>query len=123
MTKQSKGDFVALWERQLGCANQYEPGVRESVWEAMLQSDPVGATWGTGVRRAPNVTSWGWTREEIAEILTENGHPTASDDPRLTDDFCTEFASEGGACDPEGTPWPTLKGNTTLTTLATKAGF
>ena len=70
MTKQSKGDFVALWERQLGCANQYEPGVRESVWEAMLQSDPVGATWGTGVRRAPNVTSWGWTREEIARQQT-----------------------------------------------------
>lgn len=75
-------------------------------------------------------TTKGWTREEIAEILTENGHPTTADDPRLTDDFCTDFASEGGACDPEGTPWPTdgcgqpsLTAHPTLAELATKAGF
>ena len=26
----------------------------------MLASDPVGATWGPGVRRAPQTTTWGW---------------------------------------------------------------
>ena len=30
------------------------------VWSAMLASDPVGATWGPGVRRAPQTTTWGW---------------------------------------------------------------
>jgi pimeloyl-ACP methyl ester carboxylesterase len=34
----------------------------------MLASDPVGATWGTGVRRAPNVTSWGWNRAAAAKV-------------------------------------------------------
>jgi pimeloyl-ACP methyl ester carboxylesterase len=70
MTKQSKVDFVAGWDRQLGCANQFEPTVRESVWAEMLTSDPVGATWGSGVRRAPRVTTWGWGREEVARQQT-----------------------------------------------------
>ncbi|HSH75339.1 MAG TPA: alpha/beta fold hydrolase [Longimicrobiales bacterium] len=70
MTKQSKADFAALWDRQLGCPGQFEPEVREAVWTAMLESDPVGATWGTGVRRAPSVTSWGWSRDEVSRQRT-----------------------------------------------------
>jgi pimeloyl-ACP methyl ester carboxylesterase len=63
MTKQSRADFDNLWDGQLGCPGQYEAEIRESVWSAMLASDPVGATWGTGVRRAPRVTTWGWSTE------------------------------------------------------------
>jgi pimeloyl-ACP methyl ester carboxylesterase len=69
-TKQSRADFVSLWDRQLGCPAQFEPAVRESVWTAMLESDPVGATWGTGVRRAPRLTTWGWGQEEVARQQT-----------------------------------------------------
>jgi len=57
---QSKADFVANWDRQVGCTDQFEPAVREAVWSDMIASDPVGATWGTGVRRAPSTTTWGW---------------------------------------------------------------
>jgi pimeloyl-ACP methyl ester carboxylesterase len=70
MTKQSRADFDALWNRQSPCPGQVEPRVRESVWTAMLESDPVGATWGTGVRRAPNVTTWGWSRDDAARQQT-----------------------------------------------------
>ncbi len=70
MTKQSRADFDSLWDRQLGCDRQYEPRVREAVWRAMLASDPVGATWGTGVRRAPRVTTWGWSAEEVGRQTT-----------------------------------------------------
>jgi pimeloyl-ACP methyl ester carboxylesterase len=69
-SKQSFADFEALWNRQLGCENQYEPEVRRSVWAAMLESDPVGATWGTGVRRAPSVTTWGWGQAEASRQQT-----------------------------------------------------
>jgi pimeloyl-ACP methyl ester carboxylesterase len=62
MTTQSHAEFTANWDRQAGCPNQYDPQASEAVWSAMLESDPVGATWGTGVRRAPSVTSWGWTQ-------------------------------------------------------------
>jgi len=70
MSKQSKADFEAGWDRQLGCANQFEPAVRESVWTEMMASDPVGATWGSGVRRAPRVTTWGWSRDVVARQQT-----------------------------------------------------
>ena len=69
-SKQSWADFEGLWNRQLGCEGQYEPAVRRSVWAAMLESDPVGATWGTGVRRAPSVTTWGWGQEEVSRQQT-----------------------------------------------------
>ena len=65
---QSRADFDANWDRQIGCADQYDPAARESVWQSMLDSDPVGATWADGVRRAPQVTSWGWNAAMAAQV-------------------------------------------------------
>lgn len=64
--KQSLDDFSNNWERQVGCENQYIQPVKNAVWTAMLASDPVGATWGTGVRRAPATTVWGWNQDIVA---------------------------------------------------------
>ena len=36
----------------------------------MLASDPVGATWGPGVRRAPRVTSWGFGSGVVSKMQT-----------------------------------------------------
>lgn len=52
-TAESRNGFIANWSGQAGCANQYDPSVAESVWSEMMASDPVRATWGTGVVRAP----------------------------------------------------------------------
>ena len=57
---QSRTEFIANWDRQVGCPEQYDPEVRDAVWAEMIASDPVGATWGPGVRRAPSTTTWGW---------------------------------------------------------------
>jgi pimeloyl-ACP methyl ester carboxylesterase len=62
---QSKEEFDANWDRQIGCANQVDPMVRAAVWKEMLASDPVGAKWGPGVRRAPATTTWGWNAASI----------------------------------------------------------
>ena len=69
-TKQSRTDFSNNWARQVGCENQYEAQVSDAVWQAMLDSDPVGATWGTGVRRAPRTTVWGWNKDVVAKTQT-----------------------------------------------------
>jgi pimeloyl-ACP methyl ester carboxylesterase len=68
MNTQSQTEFIANWDRQVGCADQYDPAVAEAVWSSMLESDPVGATWGSGVRRAPLVTSWGWNVETASGL-------------------------------------------------------
>ncbi|MBM3755240.1 MAG: alpha/beta hydrolase [Acidobacteria bacterium] len=65
---QSRADLDANWDRQIGCPDQVDPAARESVWRDMLASDPVGATWGTGVRRAPNATSRGWNKEVVSKM-------------------------------------------------------
>ena len=62
---QSRVEFDANWDRQVGCPGQVDPAVRDVVWKEMLASDPVGAKWGSGVRRAPSTTSWGWNAQAI----------------------------------------------------------
>ncbi|MBZ5575745.1 MAG: lysophospholipase [Acidobacteriia bacterium] len=67
MNTQSHAEFTAGWDRQVGCPDQYDAATSDSVWSEMIASDPVGATWGPGVRRAPQVTSWGWTQAAVAK--------------------------------------------------------
>jgi pimeloyl-ACP methyl ester carboxylesterase len=68
MNTQSHQEFAANWDRQVGCQDQYDPAASESVWSEMIKSDPVGATWGPGVRRAPQVTTWGWNAEIVSKM-------------------------------------------------------
>ena len=70
MSKQSRSDFDANWARQVDCADQFTPAVSDAVWVAMLESDPLGATWGTGVRRAPLVTSRGFGNATVTKMTT-----------------------------------------------------
>jgi pimeloyl-ACP methyl ester carboxylesterase len=68
LNTQSRQDFDANWDRQVGCTDQYDPAASNAVWTEMLASDPVGATWGPGVRRAPE-TSGTWP-PALAKKLT-----------------------------------------------------
>jgi len=65
---QSRSEFDANWDRQVGCDAQFEPAVRDVVWKEMIASDPVGAKWGTGVRRAPSTTTWGFNQSMIGGL-------------------------------------------------------
>lgn len=67
---QSRQEFVANWDRQVGCPDQYDAGVSDGVWSQMIESDPVGATWGAGVRRAPQVANWGWNAGMVGKTQT-----------------------------------------------------
>lgn len=69
MNTQSREEFFTNWDRQVGCADQYDRAASESVWSEMLESDPVGATWGPGVRRAPQTAVWGWTQALAAKTM------------------------------------------------------
>ena len=70
LTKQTRQDFLDNWDRQVGCADQYDPAVAEVIFDEMLASDPVGATWGPGLRRAPRVPTFGWTPEVVGAMQT-----------------------------------------------------
>jgi pimeloyl-ACP methyl ester carboxylesterase len=68
MTAQSASDFKANWDRQVGCPDQYDAATSAAIWSDMLASDPVGATWGPGVRRAPAVPTWGFNQAVAGKI-------------------------------------------------------
>ena len=70
MTVQSRQDFITNWDRQVGCTGQYTPAAAAAIFDELLQSDPVGAKWGAGVRRAPAVPTWGFNRETVANVRT-----------------------------------------------------
>jgi pimeloyl-ACP methyl ester carboxylesterase len=97
MNTQSRADLIALWNRQVGCPGQYEPAVLDSVWSAMLESDPVGATWGPGVRRAPLVTNWGWTKDVVASMRTPTLMVTGAHDVQVVPSRVRDFHADLGS--------------------------
>lgn len=94
---QSGSEFTANWDRQVGCPNQYEGKVHAAVWSAMLESDPVGATWGTGVRRAPNTTNWGWSTEVVAKMQTPMLVVAGVHDKQVSPDRVKELYADAGS--------------------------
>jgi pimeloyl-ACP methyl ester carboxylesterase len=94
---QSRADFDANWERQVGCPAQVDPAVSDAVWSAMLESDPVGATWGTGVRRAPQTTTWGWNAAVVSKMQTPTMMVAAIHDKQVVPERVRELYEDLGA--------------------------
>ena len=99
ITKQSEADFVANWERQVGCTNQYEQRVSDAVWADMLASDPVGATWGSGVRRAPRAVTFGWGKDVVGATNTPLLMVAGAQDRQVTPDLVRNLYADYGATD------------------------
>lgn len=97
MNTQSRDALTALWNSQIGCAGQYEAAVFDAVWSAMFASDPVGATWGAGVRRAPQVTNWGWTTAAVAATRVPTLMVTGAHDKQVPQARVQEFYADLGA--------------------------
>lgn len=97
MTTQSHEEFTANWDRQVGCPNQYDPAASDSVWAGMIESDPVGATWGTGVRRAPQVTTWGWNAAAVAKTNIPTLMVTGQYDKQVPSDRVRELYADLGS--------------------------
>lgn len=70
MSAQTQVEFAANWDRQLGCPNQYDPAASAAIWADLQASDPVGATWGPGVRRAPQVPTGGFNQAVVTKMQT-----------------------------------------------------
>jgi pimeloyl-ACP methyl ester carboxylesterase len=97
MNTQSRDEFIANWDRQVGCPAQYEPAALDSVWSEMLLSDPVGATWGNGVRRAPQVTTWGWTAAVVSKTQIPTLMISGAHDKQVNPDRVRELYADLGS--------------------------
>jgi pimeloyl-ACP methyl ester carboxylesterase len=94
---QSRAEFDANWDRQVGCPDQYERATSDAVWSAMLESDPVGATWGPGVRRAPQTTNWGWTTAAVGKTMTPTLIVQGIHDKQVTPERAKQLLADLGA--------------------------
>ena len=63
----------------------------------MMQSDPVGATWGPGVRRAPQTTTWGWNQAVVAKTQTPTLMVAAVHDVQVSAARVNELYADLGA--------------------------
>jgi pimeloyl-ACP methyl ester carboxylesterase len=97
MTTHSREEFTANWDRQTGCPAQYDPAASEAVWSQMVDSDPVGATWGHGVRRAPTVTSWGWTTAVVGSTQIPTLMVTGAHDKQVPPDRVRDLYADIGS--------------------------
>lgn len=50
------------WNGMVACENQFEPQIRDVVWNRIMDFEPVGRTWGPleGVMRVRTNSLWGW---------------------------------------------------------------
>jgi pimeloyl-ACP methyl ester carboxylesterase len=96
-TTQSRDEFVTNWDRQKGCPAQYEQATSDAVWSSMIESDPVGATWGPGVRRAPAVTSWGWTTAAVGKTQIPTLMVSGAHDKQVPPDRVRDLYADLGA--------------------------
>jgi len=97
MNTQSRAEFDANWDRQVGCPDQYDRGASQAVWTNMLASDPVGATWGPGVRRAPVTTSWGWTTDVVKKTMIPTLMVSGQHDKQVDQSRVREMYEDLGA--------------------------
>jgi pimeloyl-ACP methyl ester carboxylesterase len=97
MNTQSRDEFITNWDRQVGCPGQYDAGTLDSVWSEMLLSDSVGATWGSGVRRAPQVTSWGWTTAVVSKTQIPTLMISGAHDKQVNPDRVRELYADLGS--------------------------
>src|SRR5262249_40035667 len=59
------------WDSDLRWADQLDPGLREVLWQNIMQWDRVGASWlpDKGVMRVPLYTTDDWTPEVASKIM------------------------------------------------------
>jgi len=97
MNTQSHDEFIANWDRQVGCPDQYDRATSDIVWSELLASDPVGATWGPGVRRAPATAVWGWNQAAVSKTTVPTMLVAGVHDKQVPPDRVRELFADLGA--------------------------
>jgi len=83
MTLTTRSDLMRLWDPEIKCEGQVEAGIQDVVWSAIMDSDPIGRTWGPPPAGAPEgsppegvmrvrsrvIPLWGWNAA-IAHRIT-----------------------------------------------------
>jgi pimeloyl-ACP methyl ester carboxylesterase len=79
------------WQPEIKCDGQVEAGIQDRIWQAIMQNDELGSTWGPartpsgsdpdGLMRNRSFFPWGWTppvasRVQVPTLLVFGEHDT-----------------------------------------------
>ncbi len=94
-----KSTSFGFWDGQLDkehCPNTFNPAIRDTLWDQILEFDELGSTWGAnGVNRWPGLNPLGWdsslpTMVTLPTIIIRGSLDTIADGPsvqKLYDDL------------------------------------
>jgi len=85
------------WNTPMNGAGQREGAVADTIFGEMLASDPVGATWGPGIRRAPGTAVWGWNEAVVGRSTTPLLAVAAAHDASVAPERVRELYQDYGA--------------------------
>jgi pimeloyl-ACP methyl ester carboxylesterase len=63
----SRPAFDANWDRQVQCAGQFDPGIRDAIWMEGVAAD--GVPWAPDMRRVPSVPAFHWNQAIASKVL------------------------------------------------------
>ena len=66
----TRAAFMEAWNREIGCERQVADGMQAAVWNAIMEEEAVGSTWGKpdGVIRVRSFFQWGWNQAMVQKI-------------------------------------------------------
>ena len=99
MSAQSRADFLGSWNAAFDCPAQRDPVAGRVIFDEMLRSDPVGATWGPGIRRAPTVANYGWNEAAVGRSSTPLLAIAAAHDASVAPERVRELYEDYGAAE------------------------
>jgi pimeloyl-ACP methyl ester carboxylesterase len=56
----------SFWDPQVQCADQFDPGIRDALWNEGVVAD--GVSWAPGFRRVPSFPDWSWNRSIATRV-------------------------------------------------------
>jgi pimeloyl-ACP methyl ester carboxylesterase len=66
MSLQTPETLPSFWDRQVQCADQFDPAIRQVIWQDGLVADAV--SWAPGLRRVPTFPTFLWNRSLAARL-------------------------------------------------------
>jgi pimeloyl-ACP methyl ester carboxylesterase len=87
----------SFWDRQVQCADQFDPAIRQVIWQEGLVADAV--SWAPGLRRVPTFPTFLWNRSLAAKLqkptLVVEGENDAMSPASMPDSIRAAFADLG----------------------------
>lgn len=70
MTLTTRSAFLSRWNPDIQCDGQVEDGIQDLVWNAIMENDAIGRSWGPseGVMRVRSPFLWGWNATTASRL-------------------------------------------------------